>query len=977
MKVAAVRRWKYVRPLALFLIALLMRPSIAIANDVTPPAAPPARPAIVGFIDTHLHQFANLGFGGLELWGSPMDPTKDPNADIEVARARALPSSDFIYVPEAEAGDYVGVAGVAVSGPSIPCPDGSGPCVKLTLHGPNGGNDLLNKVIPNGSESHGTLGYPIMDGWPAFDVLTVQQAYWEWLERAHQNGMKLMVMLAVNNSVLCQLALHRTSFGCGDDGAVARQIQGAKDLEAYIDAKAGGPGQGFYRIVYSAAEARAAIYAGKMAVVLGTEVDTKWGCTVGSAGCTEGYVADRVQEYYDAGVRVVYPVHLIDNKFGGAAVYTGIFELNNLLVNGSFFTMAGCDAPYEWRSDIRKIIDDAKIGVTAAMAGMVLSGGALFPVLDLIIAGLFLAAPLFAWFMPVVGLFFAGALAPFLALPGLGSAVLVFAAGFLIWQLPGSVGDAAQGNCNTRGLTAEGETLINALIDREMLIDIDHTDTHTFNAIMNIAESRHYPGIVSGHTGLVGASKTRAEAGEGFDPSHSGRHEGNKTDEAVGRILDAGGFVSLGIFGGHRDALRDYSSTDAVAFDCGRSSQGFAQNYLYATKHLGMTAVGLGSDINGFAGYVAPRYGAKACGGEMAPGYEPNRPDGRLDYANATVYGDVSLTQYTFGNRTWDFNVDGFANVGLFPDFLADLKAIGLTDAELAPIFNGVEAYVRMWEKANDSEAPEVRCGTVGEEWHAQDVSVPCLSFDVGWGLGNTDDADFSLSTSVANGTETDAASTGTHAAVCDTDHNCSSTIAAITGINVDKKDPSVVVSTPAAGTPTYLLNEVVNASYNCTDGGSGVKTCSAPVASGAAIDTTLGAHAFTVTGIDNVDHTVLVPRPYNVTFKICVLYDETKVHKAGSTVPVKLAICDAANNNVSTASVVLTATGVTQLSTSAAGAVEDAGNANPDNNFRFDASLNGYIFNLKTAGMTTGTYALTFTATGDPIPHQVKFQVR
>ena len=977
MTVTAVLRWKFVRPLVFFLISLLMRPSIALANDVTPPEAPPTRPAIVGFIDTHLHQFANLGFGGLELWGSPMDPTKDPNADIHVARARALPGSDFIYVPEAEAGDYVGMAGAAVSGDAVPCPDGSGPCVKLTLHGPGGGNDLLNQVIPNGSSSHGTLGYPIMDGWPAFDVLTVQQAYWEWLQRAHQNGMKLMVMLAVNNSVLCQLALHRTSFGCGDDGAVARQIQGAKDLQAYIDAKSGGPGQGFYRIVYSAADARAAIYAGKMAVVLGTEVDTKWGCTTGSAGCTEGYITDRVQEYYDAGVRVVYPVHLIDNKFGGAAVYTGLFELNNLLVNGGFFDMAGCGAPYEWRSDIRKVISDAKVAVTAAMVGMILSGGTLFPVISGIVSVLLLAFPFFASMMPLMGVFWAAALAPFLALPFLSGAVVTFAAAYLIWQAPGSVGTDAEGNCNTRGLTADGQTLINALIDREMLIDIDHTDVPTFNAIMNIAEFRHYPGIVSGHTGLVGASKTREEAGEGFDPSHSGRHEGNKTDAAVQRILDAGGFVSLGIFGGHRDALRDFSSTDAVAFDCGRSSQGFAQNYLYATQQLGMTAVGMGSDINGFAGYVAPRYGPKACGGETAPGYDANRADGRLDYATATNYAGVPLTQYSFGNRTWDFNVDGFANVGLFPDFLADLKAIGLTQAELAPIFNGVEAYVRMWEKANDSEAPEVRCGSVGDEWHAQNVSVPCLSFDIGWGLENAADANFSLSTTVPDGEETADASTGSHDAICDTDNTCTAAIPAITGINVDKKDPSVIVNTPAASTPTYLLNAVVNASYNCTDGGSGVKTCAAPVASGAAIDTTIGAKAFNVTGIDNVDHTVVVARPYNVTFKICVLYDETKSHKAGSTVPVKLSICDAANNNVSTASIVLTATGVTQLSTSAAGPLEDSGNANADNNFRYDAALGGYIFNLKTTGMTTGTYALTFSATGDPIPHQVKFQVR
>jgi hypothetical protein len=35
------------------------------------------------------------------------------------------------------------------------------------------------------------------------------------------------------------------------------------------------------------------------------------------------------------------------------------------------------------------------------------------------------------------------------------------------------------------------------------------------------------------------------------------------------------------------------------------------------------------------------------------------------------------------------------------------------------------------------------------------------------------------------------------------------------------------------------------------------------------------------------------------------------------------------------------------------------------------------YIFNLKTTGLSTGTYALTFMATGDPIPHTVQFQVR
>ena len=77
------------------------------------------------------------------------------------------------------------------------------------------------------------------------------------------------------------------------------------------------------------------------------------------------------------------------------------------------------------------------------------------------------------------------------------------------------------------------------------------------------------------------------------------------------------------------------------------------------------------------------------------------------------------------------------------------------------------------------------------------------------------------LSTSVPNGTETGNAATGTHATICDTFGHCSGTVPAIAGINVDKKDPSVIVTTPEAGTPTYIINAVVNANYNCSDGGS------------------------------------------------------------------------------------------------------------------------------------------------------------
>ena len=72
-----------------------------------------------------------------------------------------------------------------------------------------------------------------------------------------------------------------------------------------------------------------------------------------------------------------------------------------------------------------------------------------------------------------------------------------------------------------------------------------------------------------------------------------------------------------------------------------------------------------------------------------------------------------------------------------------------------------------MWEKIDDDDAPTWRCGTVGEDWHANDVTVPCLPYDFGYGLANAADANFTLSTNLPDG-ENRNASTGTHPTICD-----------------------------------------------------------------------------------------------------------------------------------------------------------------------------------------------------------------
>jgi hypothetical protein len=56
---------------------------------------------------------------------------------------------------------------------------------------------------------------------------------------------------------------------------------------------------------------------------------------------------------------------------------------------------------------------------------------------------------------------------------------------------------------------------------------------------------------------------------------------------------------------------------------------------------------------------------------------------------------------------------------------------------------------------------------------------------------------------------------------------------------------------------------------------------------------------------------------------------------------------------------------------------LQDAGDANPDFDFRYDSSLGGYIFNLKTAGYGTGQYLLNFVTDGSPTLYSVGFQIR
>ena len=106
------------------------------------------------------------------------------------------------------------------------------------------------------------------------------------------------------------------------------------------------------------------------------------------------------------------------------------------------------------------------------------------------------------------------------------------------------------------------------------------------------------------------------------------------------------------------------------------------------------------------------------------------------------------------------------------------------------------------------------------------------------------------------------------------------------------------------------------------------------------------------------------------VTYAITALYDQDRVSKSGSSVPIKVRLGDSAGANVSAPSIVLTVTG---LSPSPAPGVPPTGTFTF---MTFDTGP-GYQLNVKTAKYPSATYTLSFVATGDPVTHTVRFIIR
>jgi microsomal dipeptidase-like Zn-dependent dipeptidase len=390
---------------------------------------------VYGIVDTHSHLFTNFGFGGGGIFhGSPFH---------RLGVEKALPSCEAFHGEEGRQ-DLVGYAFSGLGDLDTG--------VLLDL--------FVAAMTPD--FDHFPDGYPEFTDWPnTWKRATHQTQYYRWLERAYRGGLRLIVQHATTNSVLCELitglGAQAVRYACNDMVNVDRILAETRNLERYIDAQSGGPGEGWFRVVESPAEARAVIADGKLAVVLGIETSNLFDCFLtpppGFAACDEAKVRAELDRYHELGVRVLFPVHKFDNAFSAGDGDRNVGQLGSFVNSGHYsnFTQDCPDSPSAFDNG----------GVTfgglnqpredyAAPAPNDLSGFAENPL---------------------------GALAPFL--PDL--------------QEPPLEGEW----CQNAGLTPLGETLLLEMMKRGMVIEVDHLPRRSFVRAYELLVENDYPAVGS------------------------------------------------------------------------------------------------------------------------------------------------------------------------------------------------------------------------------------------------------------------------------------------------------------------------------------------------------------------------------------------------------------------------------------------------------------------------------------------------
>lgn len=422
------------------------------------------RVGLRGFVDLHTHPMGHLGFGGMAMHGVPdINLIFAQCGHLLVARA-----------PEQALGSCNPVHG----GWGID--NGCGDYLRAAMINHMIDDDFIFKTS-NVHGDHVHDGFPNFPAWPHQTSILHQQMWWEWIRRAHAGGLRVLVALAVNSELLTALL-----GGTSDDRSSAElQIDQTIVMVQQHD---------FMEVARTPVELNRIVAGGKLAVVLGVEVDR-----IGNfVNPSTAQVDAEIRRLYKKGIRYVFPIHLIDNAFGGAAVYDPMLSFANKRANGHHFTVVHSQDP--------RVVYNASDGVVSHIN-------------------------MLGNFLEFIGDLPAPCFCPFPAVSCCGTYRQVEA----LFQSSPEVSAYATvppGHVNARGLSEMGEHALRTMMRYGMLIDVDHMSEKSMRRAVYLAgrhEGGAYP-LIMGHTGVRAENSTERMA----------------PPDLMREVADAGGMIGLG-----------------------------------------------------------------------------------------------------------------------------------------------------------------------------------------------------------------------------------------------------------------------------------------------------------------------------------------------------------------------------------------------------------------------------------------------
>lgn len=207
---------------------------------------------------------------------------------------------------------------------------------------------------------------------------------------------------------------------------------------------------------------------------------------------------------------------------------------------------------------------------------------------------------------------------------------------------------------NAIGLTDDGEKLLNALMDRHMLVDTSHYSARALQDAFGIALRRQGYPLINSHTKFNSVLTPEEQAVQ---------REFVTTDAQTRVYKETGGIVGLRTAPWPNRQVPRGGKPVAVRTDTGEigTARSYAQQVTYAADHG--VPMAIGSDINGFTNQLGPR---------NTDGSKP-------------------------ANVSQEYWKQGLRHIGLLPDLVQDLIALKTPGAQ--ELASSAETFLRCWER--------------------------------------------------------------------------------------------------------------------------------------------------------------------------------------------------------------------------------------------------------------------------------------